>query len=114
MVHENEHEFLCEKCDKNFSSELSLLTHIKRIHAGQHITKIPCDTCEKKFFSLWGLNQHIKNEHYNLKSSNQCKFCKKNFKHSANLKMHVDSVYMKSKKFECKLCDKMFRRQKQP
>ena len=37
-----------------------------------------------------------------------CHICKKDFSRAYNLKVHIDTVHKKLKKYQCKICDKKF------
>ena len=59
-VHENKRSSKCTICDKSFSQEGYLKTHIKAVHEGE---KNKCTNCDKVF--SWGvsLKKHIKIAH---------------------------------------------------
>jgi DNA-directed RNA polymerase subunit RPC12/RpoP len=60
-----EREFMCEICEKRFSSDQGLRTHVRQVHQlGKYSTgEFVCATCEKIFNSSESLRMHSLNTH---------------------------------------------------
>lgn len=100
-VNDNEDNWRCRHCTKEYKRRSSLLRHIK-VHIAQHICKICtrvfqseedlqshnsenhsdpflCETCGKSFNRSSSLKQHIKNMHGNRTEHCPFEHCRKNF-----------------------------------
>lgn len=80
----NVHPLSCGFCDKEFHSQFSLTTHLKR-----HLQIKPyvCEQCKKSFVSRVKLQDHI-NGHLNIKPY-CCNHCDLAFRCKANLNSHI-------------------------
>lgn len=100
QVNDNEDNWRCRLCKKEYKRRSSLLRHIK-VHSAQHICKICtrvyqsedlqshnseihsdhflCDTCGKSFNRSSSLKQHIKNMHGDRTEHCPYERCSKNF-----------------------------------
>lgn len=95
----NVHPLVCSFCSRQFRSQFSLTTHLKR-----HLQIKPynCDHCEKSFVSRVQLQDHI-NGHLNIKPYN-CDRCDHSFRCRANLNSHIRKLHEPSgsqKDFYC-------------
>ena len=98
----------CQFCDKKFTVQRYLDTHIARNHGDIQLHK--CTVCEKVFNLKQHLKRHIEVTHMEHES-NICDFCGKNFSRVDKLKEHIKVIHLKeSKKFVCSVCDKSFDR----
>lgn len=64
-------EYICNLCNKNYSSYQSLWNHNKKFH--QEIKKNNCEYCNKIFSQKSSLNRHYKNCNYKIKYDNKIK-----------------------------------------
>lgn len=118
--------FTCDFCDNSYSQSNSLKEHILAKH---HDSTVTCDTCGKEFESELQCKKHKSQVHnmetkecricqkliksYNFRrhirtheesTQFECDICQKQFRRSANLKRHVESVHQKIKNFFCGSC----------
>lgn len=103
--------FVCSynKCKKTFGTKQRLLIH-ERIHENNKCEI--CKFCKKGFVDPTTLRNHIFNIHQNKPMLNPfiCRFCHKQFKKRAKLKIHLNVHLNKEKRhlIQCKFCDKKF------
>ena len=76
-------QFICEKCDKQFSTKQALKIHIESIHQKISVT---CDKCDKQFSSNRALRQHNSTVHEGVRYP--CKSCDYKATTNANLHRH--------------------------
>ncbi|XP_004521024.1 zinc finger protein 708 [Ceratitis capitata] len=126
-------KFLCSFCPRDFSTELSVKSHEKKIHLGERPEQEPCPICKKKFDPIY-LKKHMQSVHtserkficdvcgvsfksYLLMYSHkllhfernfQCTICKKKFIRSSDLKVHM-RMHTGEEPFACHICDKRFK-----
>lgn len=65
------------------------------------LTSFKCDTCDKLCGTLAAYKSHVR-VHKNQKI---CKHCKKSFNGNYNLKVHIQTIHLKSKPYKCEYCD---------
>lgn len=90
----------CEFCFKELSTELSLKSHIQRLHSSTS----QCELCREKFESKEILKNHIKATH----PPSTCEFCGKSFALPRYLKMHL-KLHVEGEeegKINCQICSK--------
>lgn len=92
----------CEVCDKPFSSEVLLRTHIATVHS-QISKTFQCSTCDKEFKSYTGLKHH--NDIVHCKNTYKCRKCDNIFSQRLSLARHVATEH----KIYCDICDKKFK-----
>ena len=61
LVHEGMKHFICESCDKKFTSKQMLVMHISAIHENKKDFK--CNSCEKTFSQKASLQRHFRLVH---------------------------------------------------
>ncbi|GAB0100538.1 hypothetical protein DMENIID0001_165900 [Sergentomyia squamirostris] len=94
--------FHCEKCKKNFKSQLMLDKHLKTIHREWLCTD--CGQVIKK------MSQAAHMKHHHNPKSQECPTCGKVLKNIATLKRHVKFVHGPKivRNFNCPHCDMKF------
>lgn len=95
--------YACEKCDKEFSSEVRYRRHIE---TGMCDMKPECDVCGKCLSSMTALRNH-KLCHSEDKGF-QCSICDEGFKTNTTLKYHVQARHGEMKAYKCEHCSKSF------
>ncbi|XP_064460555.1 zinc finger protein 14-like [Ornithodoros turicata] len=95
--------YACEKCDKEFSSEVRYRRHVE---TGVCDMKPECDVCGKCLSSMTALRNH-KLCHGEDKAF-RCSVCDESFKTNTTLKYHVQARHGEIKAFKCEHCSKSF------
>ena len=106
VAHSEGDQFICKLCNNAYSTDKSLLIHIR-----QHTTPATntCQTCAKTFDKVRALHTHIK-RHTSIRKF-QCEFCFATFKASRDLKVHILCHSEPDKVgFKCTACNKSFLR----
>ena len=132
----SEKKFLCEKCNKLFSTLGNLQNHIMSIHYNYRpfkcsfpnctkeysveakfvahlrthagVKPFVCQICQKSFNEKGNLKAHLK-FHSEIRPF-KCPLCNKGYKSSGNLKDHIKFHHYQIKKFSCQFCSKKFGR----
>lgn len=99
---ENKKEVKCGQCDKIFTTNSSLKTHIKAVH--DKIRDFECSRCEYKCSANGALQQHIKMIHDKIQDF-ECDKCDYKSSMNTNLKRHIKQAHVKIKNFKCDKCD---------
>lgn len=122
-------EIKCQLCNKTFSTERHLQTHLN----SHSELQFPCEYCGKIYPSLYRLKRHIKRAHipnvcddcgaifydramytrhrkqHNEDKPAQCTFCGKNFDKQKNLSEHIRLQHKEDGNVhKCDLCEKCF------
>ena len=97
----NEKRYCCKYCDKTFSNNTLLQTHILKAH----IKPLSCDVCDYTCGTQAQLDNH-NNSHVNMSYS--CEECNLTFKSNYRKKIHVLEIHEKKFDYECSKCEKMF------
>lgn len=84
-VNDNEDNWRCRHCTKEYKRRSSLLRHIK-VHSAQHICKI----CTRVFQSEEDLQSHNSENH---SDPFLCETCGKSFNRSSSLKQHIKNMH---------------------
>ncbi|XP_055377730.1 zinc finger protein 234 [Condylostylus longicornis] len=103
LVHQNE-SLNCLLCNKAFKTVIGLQYHMKT-HEGTK--RIKCPFCVRKFLTKINLNAHMKAIHSIVKN-HLCTLCDRNFATLDHLKKHVMSVHQKERPHLCTVCGKQF------
>ena len=83
-IHGDRKLFKCQTCEKSFRIEYHLKIH-ERTHVVSSVY-FECEACENKLKTAAILRAHQR-LHVSTKTY-QCKFCKKTFSQSGNMKIH--------------------------
>ncbi|KAJ6633020.1 Zinc finger protein [Pseudolycoriella hygida] len=102
MHKSDQKEYFCEFCPKSFSKMNKLTRHAK-IHDEMKSHK--CNICERTFALGGQLIDHM-NKHKNLKP-HVCTYCNKGFQQSCTLKDHI-RIHTRDAPFLCSECGKAF------
>lgn len=128
--------FVCNICQRPFSTNGNLKNHIVSIHNKILPYKCPYDNCTKAYSNRSRLEVHIRthtgarpfictvcnksfNEKGNLKTHMnfhtnsrpfKCDQCSKTYKTKGHLKDHIEIYHMNKRKFSCTLCESKFGR----
>ena len=81
-------QYLCNKCDKQFSFSFSLTRHIKSVHEE---IRYPCNQCEKTFRESRNVTRHIQSVHDGVKY--QCDLCYAVYSQLVKLQCHKKSKH---------------------
>ena len=105
-VGDDQYQFRCPECNKDFSSKGHLKRHLENVHEKKK--KIFCEICQKGFSTKADADRHLRTVHEKLRNF-KCEFCKNRaFKTNALLNLHVKTVHEGLKPFECQTCNKTF------
>ena len=124
----------CVLCYQDFPTLEDLVNHQKETHPDKNMWK--CNLCPQRFISNNILQKHIKNDHFSSKGKPfQCETCldcfatvpellkhkkdhhpileaPRNGVNSPKANKHLNKTYVKSLRFQCDICHKWFRFQK--
>ncbi len=93
----------CHICDKEFSCKARMLGHVRSVHEKER--PFECEVCNFKFTDRGSRARHIKFVHEKRKEALvTCSVCQKSFAEKRKLELHVNSVHLELKPFECKFC----------
>ena len=85
----------CDICEKTFSCQPSLKSHIKGIHS--KIKDLDCPQCDRKFSRRGDLSHHIKAVHLKLRPF-KCDVCaNKTFAQKKGLTAHIRARHGEAK-----------------
>ena len=101
-MHTGKNQYQCSYCDKSFSDNGNLLTHM-RTHTVENAYE--CNKCKMFFPHNSQLKSHMKK--HTLESPYQCHTCNKPFLQNCDLISHM-KMHTENKILHCHLCDKNF------
>ena len=102
---EDQYQFRCPECNKDFSSKGHLKRHVENVHEKKK--KHFCEICQKMWTTKADADRHLRTVHEKLRNF-KCEFCNRSFKINSLLNVHVKSVHEGLKPFECQICTKTF------
>ena len=94
--------WICETCNKRFTTKSAMTFHKKTIHRGERLN---CPKCSKTFTQTDILRSHIRITHEAIKLD--CPKCEKSFGRKHHLNTHMRTVH-DGIKLDCPKCDKSF------
>ena len=117
-LHEKEKPLKCPTCLKGFRHEAALKYHISVVHDGVEPIPIkkeedvikerfPCTECNKTYINKKGLRIHVENVHLKLKKY-QCDQCPSVFASRQGFKYHMESEH-ENTDYPCTKCDRIFK-----
>ena len=95
--------FACEYCSKGYTS-LSAL----KMHTRTHTLPCKCDVCGKSFSRQWVLKGHFRT--HTGEKPFACTYCSRPFADKSNLRAHLQTQHLQTKKYSCLDCKKTFSR----
>lgn len=99
--------FVCKKCPKRFGAKKNLIEH-ESVHLPAHLKKtIPCPYCKKLFRTTRMVSVHIAFVHTSQRPF-VCEECGKLFATSSCLNQH-HITHIKERSYQCDQCDKKFK-----
>ena len=90
------YDFVCDRCERKFSTKHSLNVHISSVHQEQ-----ACKFCAETFSSARTLSSHMSDKHADL-ADIKCNQCSKVFVTQNLLKKHITQSHLKQVCFVCK------------
>lgn len=98
--------FPCSKCSKVFKSAVYRSNHIRVTHL-KHLLRI-CPYCPERFNSNYNRTKHIRIAHKPNTELFKCETCGKGFDLKYHLRLHIRSVHLQERNFECNVCHLRF------
>lgn len=100
--HKTTGSYKCDRCDREFSSNKYLQTHLGRAH---DIKVFECPECREKFTSNYAMQRHLINLH---SSGHKCLHCGKLFTSNCFMVDHIKRTHLKEKNVQCQVCYERF------
>lgn len=98
--------FPCSKCNKVFKSAVYRSNHIRVTHL-KHLLRT-CPYCPERFNSNYNRTKHIRIAHKPNTELFKCETCGKAFDLKYHLRLHIRSVHLQERNFECNVCHLRF------
>lgn len=103
----------CFYCDADFKCELSIKAHLQVKHKAWE-KNWPCETCRFSFTTLVSLKSHQKLRTHGKSASTfsesfECKICQKSFRKKQYCSKHMKRVHGEVNNRNCQICSVMFR-----
>ncbi len=90
------------KCDKLFTNNCNMSTHLKLTHGEKPPTRVPCNLCSKTFLTKYLMKLHIITFHQGQRPF-KCKLCSKSYTTNSDLNKHLKSIHY-GVKYSCHIC----------
>ncbi|CRL02670.1 CLUMA_CG015854, isoform A [Clunio marinus] len=108
-MHMTKNLFSCKFCDKIYSHQQSLQSHMRRTHPDTKNSSFLCLICPKQFDTERKLKVHNQSHLPDEKKMiHPCPYCDKRFTKSVNIQAHVRSIHQMERPFLCSECGKCF------
>ena len=91
----------CPMCDKTFSNQGNMKTHVVLMHSEPEAKMLSCSLCNSKFVRICDLNNH-KRGHRKIRKLYKCENCSRSF--ASLMKMAKHQTEHDLKPFKCTLC----------
>uniref|UniRef100_H2MEZ2 Zinc finger protein 423 n=1 Tax=Oryzias latipes TaxID=8090 RepID=H2MEZ2_ORYLA len=98
-------QYVCESCDKQFSSVDDLQKHLLDMHT---FVLYHCTLCQEVFDSKVSIQVHLAVKHSNEKKLFRCTACAWDFRKEADLQLHVKHNHLGLKPRKCIFCGETF------
>lgn len=105
QTHENGN-FPCEACDKVFSNAAKKSIHMRGVHLKQHPRR--CPICPERFNSNYQRTKHLRIVHNHSSGLFRCEICGREYDLKCHLSLHIRSVHLQERNFECNICSSRF------
>nr|XP_039251082.1 zinc finger protein 816-like [Styela clava] len=99
--------FECSHCNRSFNQKANMERHVRAVHLNEG--KLLCDSCPFTTFYSHILKDHVNRVHFGLKTGKfTCKYCQKVFTRRSTAEEHVDK-HEGVYRYTCEKCGKKFR-----
>uniref|UniRef100_A0A3Q2W842 Zinc finger protein 423 n=1 Tax=Haplochromis burtoni TaxID=8153 RepID=A0A3Q2W842_HAPBU len=98
-------QYVCESCDKQFSSVDDLQKHLLDMHT---FVLYHCTLCQEVFDSKVSIQVHLAVKHSNEKKLFRCTACAWDFRKETDLQLHVKHNHLGLKPRKCIFCGESF------
>uniref|UniRef100_A0A672Z0C1 Zinc finger protein 423 n=1 Tax=Sphaeramia orbicularis TaxID=375764 RepID=A0A672Z0C1_9TELE len=98
-------QYVCESCDKQFSSVDDLQKHLLDMHT---FVLYHCTLCQEVFDSKVSIQVHLAVKHSNEKKLFRCTACAWDFRKETDLQLHVKHNHLGLKPRKCIFCGETF------
>ena len=105
-VHAGFKPYQCKLCQKAFSMEENLKTHMTN-HKKEVVKLYTCQVCSKPFYYLSKIVEHMEESHPDIFPYN-CNVCDQNFSRSETLRIHKKNHITTTFVPACTICNKSF------
>ena len=92
----------CPMCDKTFSNQGNMKTHVVLMHSEYESKMLNCSICNSKFVRICDLNSH-KTRHRKIRKLHECKNCFRSF--ASLIKMAKHQIEHELQPLNCNLCE---------
>ncbi|XP_002004967.2 zinc finger protein 888 [Drosophila mojavensis] len=96
-----ENEWICQFCQKQYRSKMSLSVHVARSHNNNNVV---CPLCKASYKDNDALTKHHAYWHEPM----ECSLCLKVVKNRRNYDTHMNVVHSNNKRYSCSVCQKGF------
>uniref|UniRef100_A0A1Q3EYH8 C2h2-type zn-finger protein n=1 Tax=Culex tarsalis TaxID=7177 RepID=A0A1Q3EYH8_CULTA len=103
-THNKTQNHVCEICGSRFTRNVSLVKHVKVVHAGER--RHPCQLCPLKFPTADHLKRHMRT--HTGEKPFKCAYCDRAYAQSGDLVKH-SKIHVGENPYACDRCDAAFR-----